>query len=136
MDKTDRLRDYGLAFLLYEQGLGICGYELIRELFIFIKLILNSYLIELRKHGLRYDVEKSIKVYYDDYVVGEYKADIIVEDMLILELKAVQSLSTAHSVQLVNYLTATGIDDGLLVNFGADKIEIKHKYRVYTPQFK
>ena len=45
MDKTDRLRDYGLAFLLYEQGLGICGYELIRELFIFIKLILNSYLL-------------------------------------------------------------------------------------------
>ena len=44
MDKTDRLRDYGLAFLLYEQGLGICGYGLIRELFIFIKLILNSYL--------------------------------------------------------------------------------------------
>ena len=96
----------------------------------------NAMIIELRKHGLRYDVEKSIKVYYDDYVVGEYKADIIVEDMLILELKAVQSLSTAHSVQLVNYLTATGIDDGLLVNFGAGKIEIKHKYRVYTPQFK
>ena len=47
MDKTDRLRDYGLAFLLYEQGLGICGYELIRELFIFIKLILNSYLVIL-----------------------------------------------------------------------------------------
>ena len=45
MDKTDRLRDYGLAFLLYEQGLGICGYELIRELFIFVKLILNSYLL-------------------------------------------------------------------------------------------
>ena len=46
MDKTDRLRDFGLAFLLYEQGLGICGYELIRELFIFVKLILNSYLTE------------------------------------------------------------------------------------------
>ena len=44
MDKTDRLRDYGLAFLLYEHSLGVCGYELIRELFIFIKLILNSYL--------------------------------------------------------------------------------------------
>ena len=44
MDKTDRLRDYGLAFLLYEQSLGVCGYELIRELFIFVKLILNSYL--------------------------------------------------------------------------------------------
>ena len=47
MDKTDRLRDYGLTFLLYEQGLGICGYELIRELFIFIKLILNSYLVNV-----------------------------------------------------------------------------------------
>ena len=46
MDKTDRLRDYGLAFLLYEHGLGVCGYELIRELFIFIKLILNSYLVK------------------------------------------------------------------------------------------
>ena len=46
MDKTDRLRDYGLAFLLYEQGLGVCGYELIRELFIFVKLILNSYLLD------------------------------------------------------------------------------------------
>ena len=45
MDKTDRLRDYGLAFLLYEHGLGVCEYELIRELFIFIKLILNSYLV-------------------------------------------------------------------------------------------
>ena len=47
MDKTDRLRDYGLAFLLYEHGLGVCGYELIRELFIFVKLILNSYLIKI-----------------------------------------------------------------------------------------
>ena len=48
MDKTDRLRDYGLAFLLYEQGLGVCGYELIRELFIFVKLILNSYLLIIK----------------------------------------------------------------------------------------
>ena len=54
MDKTDRLRDYGLAFLLYEQGLGVCGYELIRELFIFIKLILNSYLIEKIRRRVRY----------------------------------------------------------------------------------
>ena len=50
MDKTDRLRDYGLAFLLYKQGLSVCGYELIRELFIFIKLILNSYLDKMYKH--------------------------------------------------------------------------------------
>ena len=55
MDKTDRLRDYGLAFLLYEQGLGICGYGLIRELFIFIKLILNSYLNNNEYWGIAFD---------------------------------------------------------------------------------
>ena len=53
MDKTDRLRDYGLAFLLYEQGLGVCGYELIRELFIFVKLILNSYLVYNRYKNIK-----------------------------------------------------------------------------------
>ena len=62
MDKTDRLRDYGLAFLLYEQGLGICGYELIRELFIFIKLILNSYLL----NGKVYNIKWPKKLYYFD----------------------------------------------------------------------
>ena len=58
MDKTDRLRDYGLAFLLYEQGLGLCGYELIRELFIFVKLILNSYLIK------GFDISKQKNINY------------------------------------------------------------------------
>ncbi len=96
----------------------------------------NAMIIELRKHGLKYITEKPLKVFYDDFVVGEYKADIIVEDCLILELKAVQNLATAHSVQLVNYLTTTGIDDGLLINFGGERIEIKHKFRVYTPKFK
>ena len=60
MDKTDRLRDYGLAFLLYEQGLGICGYELIRELFIFVKLILNSYLMRYQQHRVFSKYEKGI----------------------------------------------------------------------------
>lgn len=59
MDKTDRLRDYGLAFLFYEQGLGVCGYELIRELFIFIKLILNSYL--LKKNIYEYNLEHPLQ---------------------------------------------------------------------------
>ena len=58
MDKTDRLRDYGLAFLLYEQGLGLCGYELIRELFIFVKLILNSYLRQGSKIACHTDSRK------------------------------------------------------------------------------
>lgn len=63
MDKTDRLRDYGLAFLLYEHGLGVCGYELIRELFIFIKLILNSYLyIKFYIYSLLFIAELPSKV--------------------------------------------------------------------------
>ena len=96
----------------------------------------NAMVIELRKQGLPFETEKPIKVYYDGLVVGEYKADIIVDDRLIIELKAVQYLCTAHEVQLVNYLTATGIDDGLLINFGGEKIEIRHKYRIYKKRFK
>ena len=72
MDKTDRLRDYGLAFLLYEQGLGICGYELIRELFIFIKLILNSYLQKNKFQTNLLYVDafvKSVQIYFSSEFV-------------------------------------------------------------------
>jgi GxxExxY protein len=96
----------------------------------------NAMVIELRKLNLPFETEKPIKVYYDGLIVGEYKADIVIDDRLILELKAVQNLCTAHEVQLVNYLTATGIDDGVLINFGGGKIDIRHKYRVYKKQFK
>ena len=96
----------------------------------------NAMVIELHKLGLPFEIEKPIKVYYDGLVVGEYRADIIVDDRILLELKAVQNLCTAHEVQLVNYLTATGINDGLLINFGGEKIEIRHKYRIYQKQFK
>lgn len=96
----------------------------------------NAMVIELRKLGLPFETEKPIKVFYDGISVGEYKADIIIDNRLILELKAVQNLCTAHEVQLVNYLTAIGIDDGLLINFGGEKIDIRHKYRLYKKQFK
>ena len=94
----------------------------------------NAMLIELKMHGLQFETEKPIIVKYKGFIVGDFKADIVVENRLIIELKAVQNLSTPHSIQLVNYLTATGIDDGLIINFGSDKIEIKRKYRVYTPK--
>lgn len=95
----------------------------------------NAMLVELRKHGLAYEIEKPISVYYDNVLVGDYKADIVVEGLLILELKAVQSLHMAHEIQLVNYLTATGVDYGLLINFGSDELQFKRKYRVYRKQF-
>ena len=64
--------------------------------------------------------------YYNDQLVGEYAADILVEDKVILELKSVKDLHPAHSAQLINYLKATGIEIGLLINFG-ESVQIKRK---------
>ena len=95
----------------------------------------NAMMVELNRRGLAYEAEKPISVYYENVLVGDFKADIVVEGILILELKAVQSLHMAHEIQLVNYLTATGIDYGLLINFGSDELQFKRKYRVYRKQF-
>ena len=95
----------------------------------------NAMIVELKKCGLSYEIEKPINVFYDDVLVGDFKADIVVEEMLILELKAVQTLHMAHEIQLVNYLTATGIDDGLLINFGSEELQFKRKYRIYRRRF-
>ncbi|MBQ9073612.1 MAG: GxxExxY protein [Muribaculaceae bacterium] len=93
----------------------------------------NALLVELRESGLTADSEVPLSVFYKGNVVGEYRADIVVDNRVIVELKAVQKLSSIHEAQLVNYLTTTGIDDGLLINFGSDKLEVKRKYRVYRP---
>ena len=95
------------------------------------KVYKNAMVVELRKLKLNFETEKLIQVLYDGIVVGEYRTDIIVEGRLILELKATQDLSIANEVQLVNYLTSIQIDDGLLINFGADKLQFKRKYRIY-----
>lgn len=86
-------------------------------------------LIELHNTGLYAEEQKGILVYYDEQVVGEYKADIVVENAVICELKSVNQLVKAHEVQLVNYLTATGRDVGLLINFGPKSVEVKRKVR-------
>lgn len=95
----------------------------------------NAMLVELKNNNLAYESEKPINVYYEGTLVGEFKADIIVEGILILELKAVQSLHMAHEIQLVNYLTATGVDNGLLINFGSEELQFKRKFRVYRKRF-
>jgi len=86
-------------------------------------------LIELQKAGIQCESQKPIKVFYDDMLVGEFNADILVEQKLIIELKAVSEINKIHEVQLVNYLNATRINDGLLINFGTSKVQIRHKYR-------
>ncbi len=91
----------------------------------------KALLIELEKNGISAKDEVPINVYYDECVVGEFRADIVIENKIIVELKAVQNLSLIHEAQLVNYLTATKIDCGLLINFGGERIEIKRKFRTY-----
>ena len=82
------------------------------------KVYEKAMVIELRKMGMIAQRQVSIKVYYDGEEVGDYDADVIVADKVILELKAAESLSPKHEAQLLNYLRATEIEVGLLLNFG------------------
>ena len=86
-------------------------------------------LIELRKAGFDIESQKPIRVQYDGEVVGDFIADILVNDTVILELKSVGKLVEAHEVQLVNYLVATGKPVGLLINFGETRVEVKRKVK-------
>ncbi len=94
----------------------------------------NAMQFELEARGLQIHREPKIDVYYKGRLVGEYYADLLVENRLIVEIKAVQNLLKEHEVQLVNYLSATRIEDGLLVNFGAVSVQVKRKYRTYRPR--
>ncbi len=93
----------------------------------------NALAHELKKAGLAVACEVPLKVMYDGVVVGEFTADMLIGGKVIVENKAVQKLCAAHEVQLVNYLSATGIDIGLLLNFGAPTLEFKRKCRVFRP---
>ena len=91
----------------------------------------NALIHELRSSGLVVESERPIQVRYRGIVVGEFVCDLLVGDSIIVENKAVQAISRIHEVQLVNYLAATGIDVGILLNFGAQSLEFKRKSRIY-----
>jgi GxxExxY protein len=93
------------------------------------KVYENALKIELEKQGLMVEQQISITVYYDEHVVGDYTADLLVEGRILIELKAVQNLNREHEVQLVNYLTATRLNIGLLINFGVSSVQIKRRWR-------
>ena len=94
----------------------------------------KALLIELREAGLKVEDEVEMPVRYKGHIIGDFRADIVVEGCVIIELKAVAQLLPAHAIQLVNYLSVSGIDNGLLINFGStEQLEIKRKYRVYNP---
>lgn len=89
----------------------------------------KALLYELAKAGFQVESDRLIQVVYEGVIVGDFKADLIVNAELIIELKAVSCLIVEHEVQLVNYLTATGKDIGLLINFGGRSLEFKKKFR-------
>jgi len=94
----------------------------------------NALIQELRLSNIPAESEQKIRVLYKNIVVGDFLADLIVDQTLIIELKAVRTLSDAHEVQLVNYLTSTRIKEGVLLNFGASSLQFKKKYRDYQPK--
>ncbi|WP_281227185.1 GxxExxY protein [Flavobacterium aquiphilum] len=93
------------------------------------KVYQNAMYFELKSKGLKVEAQKQIKVYFKNQLVGEYFADLLIEDKVIVELKACELLMNAHVAQTMNYLKATKIEIGLVLNFGE---EPEFKRIVYT----
>jgi len=112
----------GCAFRVYNQmGFG------------FLKFVYEQcMMIELERSGLHATAQQPIKAEYEGIVVGDFIADVVVEDTVIVELKSVRRLNQAHDAQVVNYLVATGKPVGLLLNFGEEKVEVKRKVRAFN----
>jgi GxxExxY protein len=116
---------------LTEKIIG-CAYKVYNTLgFGFLESVYgNALVIELKKMGFNVEEQKPIKVFYEGVVVGNFRADIIIDDLIIIELKSVEAIVKEFEVQLVNYLTATLKPVGLLLNFGPQRVEVKRKVRV------
>jgi GxxExxY protein len=89
----------------------------------------NALAFELRRNALSVELDKHITVKYEHVIVGDFIADLVVGELVLCELKAAAGLSKADEVQLVNYLTATNHDVGLLLNFGSPSLQFKRKHR-------
>src|SRR5260370_5867944 len=97
------------------------------------KVYENALRIELEKVGFRVKQQEPINVVYEGQIVGEYYPDLWVNERVVVELKAALVFAKEHEVQLVNYLTATGVNDGLLINF-VPSVQVKRKFREYKPK--
>lgn len=94
------------------------------------KVYENALYVELLNRGILAEQQVSVPVFYQQVQVGDYVADMLVEQTILIELKAVETIHPKHEAQLVNYLTATGLEIGLLINFGSS-VTVKRKYRTY-----
>lgn len=95
---------------------------------------LNACAYELRRAGLNVEIGQHISVRYENVIVGNFVADVVVNGSLLCELKATAALTKADEVQLVNYLVATNRDYGLLFNFGSQALQFKRKHRCTRPR--
>ncbi|PVV07732.1 MAG: GxxExxY protein [gamma proteobacterium symbiont of Ctena orbiculata] len=104
-----------------------CGYEVSNELGAgFFEAVYEQALcLELKQQGLAFERQKSLEVGYKGHVVGNYVADIVVENNLLVELKALSALTKEHDAQVMNYLRATGLRVGLLLNFGTPRLGVR-----------
>ncbi|MCD5383308.1 GxxExxY protein [candidate division WOR-3 bacterium] len=91
------------------------------------KVYKKAMIIELKKEGLHIVEESKIEVHYEGGVIGEYYVDLLVEDKVIVELKSTKDLSETYEKQLINYLKATSMEVGLLINFGEKGVEVRRK---------
>lgn len=89
----------------------------------------NAMMHELKLRGINAEKEKPLNITYKGVDVGTYRADIVVQDRLIIELKVAEAIIPAHEYQLVNYLRATGVSDGVLLNFGTVPMGIRRKFK-------
>lgn len=97
------------------------------------KIYENALKIELSKLNIDAKQQQELRVWYEGYNLGNYYPDLCIDGQLIIEVKAVHNLLKQHELQLVHYLNATHIDDGLLINFGSS-VQVKRKFREYKPQ--
>jgi GxxExxY protein len=132
MNKMDKMADNETTYDLAGQVIGLAmkvhsvlgpGFQ--------ENVYKNALAIELRRSGLEHEAEVEIRVMYENEIVGFFKADLVIRRVLLVELKAIQGLTKADEVQLVNYLTATGIEEGLLLNFGAQRLDFRKKFKTY-----
>jgi GxxExxY protein len=108
-----------------------CAYRVFNQLgFGFLESVYKKAMVhELVKNNIKVEAEKSLNVYYDNVLVGEFFVDLFVQGSIVVEIKSVQRLLKEHEAQLVNYLNAIRSEIGLLINFGASGVEVKRKYR-------
>jgi GxxExxY protein len=85
----------------------------------------NALAIELKRNGLTVEQQKEIVIRYDGFIVGEYFADLVIENKVIIEIKAVKAFDQIHMAQCLNYLRATKLPLALLINFGSPKVQVK-----------